>query len=386
MRKTLAYILAVAMLFTSLAACGQNTATTIRLMKFEGVVGVADGDGRDIQPRENLMIYGGYGMNTSFASYAWMNLDAVKLAKMDEDSVIQIEKSSKNLEILVDRGGLFFNITEPLSEDETMSIRTSSMVVGIRGTCGWVEVDGNEMTVYIIEGVVTCSISDEDSGEEKTDSVSGGEMARMTLTPDAQAGERCQIMKEEFTQKDVPTFVWDELDEALITELRTEDTPSTQTDEPPEDPTGNSTVMDKEGNIYTLSNPILYTISPLELDGVEQRSSETFFETVKEDASIIYAVPCDTVITTPGGIRFDCILGAFIEEENGVPYCSEYSIGPGPGWNEFQLEEGWEGALFMFPCYTTNEAEPDISVDFVDNIAFFVPLNEAAGNPFVSNN
>lgn len=147
-----------------------------------------------------------------------------------------------------------------------------------------------------------------------------------------------------------------------------------------------STITDKEGNIYTLSNPILYTISPSELDGVEERSPETFFENIKEEASIIYAIPGDTVITTPGGIRFDCILGAYIEEENGILYCSEYSIGPGPGWNEFQLEEGWEGALFMFPCYTTHEAEPDISVDFVDNIAFFVPLDETAGNPFVSNN
>ena len=146
---------------------------------------------------------------------------------------------------------------------------------------------------------------------------------------------------------------------------------------------GDTTVTDKEDNIYTLSNPILYTISPSELDRVEERSPYTFFDTVKE-ASIIYAIPGDTLITAPKGIRFDCILGAFIEEENGIPYSGENSIGPGPGWNEFQLEEGWEGALFIFPCYTASEAEPDISIDFVDNIAFFVPLDETAGNPFTA--
>ena len=134
MKRALAYILAAAILFASLTACSQNAATTIRLMKIEGTVGVADGNGREVQPREDLMIYSGYGMSTAPVSYAWMNLDAVKLAKMDEDSAIQIEKSGKNLEIVVDRGGLFFNITEPLAEDETMNIRTSGMMVGIRGT------------------------------------------------------------------------------------------------------------------------------------------------------------------------------------------------------------------------------------------------------------
>ena len=159
---------------------------------------------------------------------------------------------------------------------------------------------------------------------------------------------------------------------------------SSATDKQENSTTGDTTVTDKEGNIYTLSNSILYTISPSELEGVEERGTDTFFANVKEGASIIYAIPHDTVITAPDGIRFECVLGAFIEEENGVPYCSEYSIGPGPGWKEFQLEEGWEGALFIFPCYTASESEPDISIDFVDNIAFFVPLDETAGNPFAA--
>lgn len=56
------------------------------------------------------------------------------MPKWTRTGAIQIEKSGKNLEIVVDRGGLFFNITEPLAEDETMNIRTSGMMVGIRGT------------------------------------------------------------------------------------------------------------------------------------------------------------------------------------------------------------------------------------------------------------
>lgn len=45
------------------------------------------------------------------------------------------------LELYVRSGSLFFDVTEPLEEDESMDIRTSTMAVGIRGTSGWVEVE-----------------------------------------------------------------------------------------------------------------------------------------------------------------------------------------------------------------------------------------------------
>lgn len=56
---------------------------------------------------------------------------------MDENSEISITKDDLKLSINVKSGGLFFNVTEPLAEDETMNIRTSSMIVGIHSTCGW---------------------------------------------------------------------------------------------------------------------------------------------------------------------------------------------------------------------------------------------------------
>ena len=58
---------------------------------------------------------------------------------MDTDSHIGIQKDNKHLEILVRSGGLYFHVTEPLEEDETMNIRTSNMMAGIRGTCGWIQ-------------------------------------------------------------------------------------------------------------------------------------------------------------------------------------------------------------------------------------------------------
>ena len=103
---------------------------------------------------------------------------------MDENSEISITKDDLKLSINVKSGGLFFNVTEPLAEDETMNIRTSSMIVGIHSTCGWVEVPDRE----------------------KTAAEAAGEMAAMTAN-----GE---ITVEPFSALDMLSFVIQEIDAA----------------------------------------------------------------------------------------------------------------------------------------------------------------------------
>lgn len=187
-------------LLLSLAACGnQARATTMHLKHTEGTVAVSDDAGADVPLLEDLGLYSGYGVDTRPASFAWINLDDVKLTKMDEESEIAIKKEDKLLEIEVKSGSLFFNVTQPLEEDETMNIRTSTMLVGIRGTCGWVEVpDPNHMNVYLLEGKVECT-----AGETVT--VMAGEVGRM----DGTAGT---VTVEPFGQDAIPAFVQGELD------------------------------------------------------------------------------------------------------------------------------------------------------------------------------
>ena len=123
----------------------------------EGTVSIHDGRQKEIEPKEQLDLYSGYQVETQRTSYAWINLDKVKLTKMDAESEIEIAKKRNDLEIMVHSGKLFFHITEPLEDNESLNIRTSSMIVGVRGTCGWVEASGQEqMKVYILEGTVGC--------------------------------------------------------------------------------------------------------------------------------------------------------------------------------------------------------------------------------------
>ena len=205
-RRALALTLSATLL---LASCGPKmAATTMHLRKTEGTVGVSDGEGKEVKPKEKLGLYSGYGVDTKNESYAWIDLDEVKLTKLDQDSEIEIKKEDKRLEIEVLSGSLFFNVTEPLAEDETMEIRTSSMMVGIRGTCGWVEVpDGDHLNVFILEGTVECAVEDTE-GKITSASVSGGQSARVSVRE-----EEAPITLGTFGESGVPGFVLRELEE-----------------------------------------------------------------------------------------------------------------------------------------------------------------------------
>lgn len=222
-----------------LSACGgKNTAATMHLVRTEGAVSVNDTEGAPVTLIENLGLYSGYGVATRVESYGWIDLDEAKLAKMDENSEVEIVKADKLLEICVQSGGLFFNVTEPLADDETMNIRTSTMLVGIRGTCGWVYVeDDNLMRVYLLRGKVECSVLGEDDDVLASKMLTAGQMARMSLSGDA-----ASILIEDFSDQDVPYFVMTEIEEdgAMLDSIRSEEPDPTET--PDNNPDGGADV------------------------------------------------------------------------------------------------------------------------------------------------
>lgn len=201
-----AFFLALALLLT--ACGGENTAATMHLVKAEGMVRVGNAEGKNVKISENLGLYSGYEVNTLAESYGWITLDDVKLAKMDALSDVEIRKKDKLLELYVRSGGLFFNVTEPLAEDEIMNIRTSTMAVGIRGTCGWVDVEDKDlMCVYLLKGKVECSIFDEDGGVLASETIAAGQAAKLVLDRDG-----ASIVTAAFDTEKLPDFVADALE------------------------------------------------------------------------------------------------------------------------------------------------------------------------------
>jgi len=150
---------------------------------------------------------------------------------------------------------------------------------------------------------------------------------------------------------------------------------------------GDTTVTDAKGNVYTLSKPILYTIPVSDLDIIQ---GDDFYELtrIKEEVSVIYAIPVDTLVTAPDGGWLNGMLGVYLTEENGT-FKPSYEVGPGYPDKTILYEEGDEGILLGHICSfggTIDESSGYLTDDAVNNgwIAFFVPWNEKAGNPFAS--
>lgn len=198
----MAGIVLAAVLF--LAGCGdKKTAATMYLVQTKGTVGVQDEKEKEVSLVDNLGLYSGYQVGTEAESYAWIDLDQVKLAKMDQNSEIEIrkEEKAKELEIFVQSGSMFFNVEKPLEEDESMDIRTSSMIAGIRGTCGWMEQGADASRLGLLEGTVECRTAD---GNHVM--LEAGQMAVLWEGED-------EIQVLPLSREDIPAFVLEEAGE-----------------------------------------------------------------------------------------------------------------------------------------------------------------------------
>lgn len=220
-RQIAAVILSVCMVCSNVTlARGEEaaaSASTLRLTKTEGTVSVTNQNGRSLPVFADMQLYSGYQAATQEASYAWISLDDSKLTKLDAVSEAEVRKKDKKLELLLKSGNLFFHVTEPLEGDETLDIRTSTMVTGIRGTAGWVQViDGGHTQVYILEGSVQSAVSDPVTGQIRQISVGSGQMADFYVYGSGHAS-RCSAVLRTFDASEVPGFVCVEVaeDEAL---------------------------------------------------------------------------------------------------------------------------------------------------------------------------
>ena len=193
-------------------AAESSAAAAMLLVRAEGAVNVANGSGRGLSARDNMPLYNGYRVETGAESYAWISLDGAVQIKLDAVGRAEVRKSGRKLELLLTAGSLFFNAAGPLKDDETLNIRTSTMVVDIRGACGWVRViDRWTAELYVLEGAVQCGVTDPVTGQTKTAQLRGGEKAVAAVWPQDKAGDKCDILMDRFEPDDISGFVLAEL-------------------------------------------------------------------------------------------------------------------------------------------------------------------------------
>ncbi|MFI3228509.1 MAG: hypothetical protein R3Y09_14065, partial [Clostridia bacterium] len=159
MKRFLTLLLTALMVITFSAtalAADSATGSVLRLESLVGTITITNSAGRTMTASENMRLLNGYSITTSNSSYAYVSLDDSKAIKLDALTTCTIRQQGSNLELLVESGSIFFNVSAPLSDTETMSVRTSTTVTGIRGTSGTVWSNGSDQSrTRIHSGSVT---------------------------------------------------------------------------------------------------------------------------------------------------------------------------------------------------------------------------------------
>ena len=187
------------------------TATTMRILRIEGTVTLED-DGKEKTITNNLRLNSGNALTTALKSLVSIGLDDTKIVTLDEKSRAEFNQSGRKIELNLTAGSLFFEVQKPLDNDESFDISTSTMVVGIRGTSGWVSVDGEHESLIITDGVVHVIGTNPVTGEVKEIDVKAGQRVNVYLYNDRKIDS---IMFEliEITERDLPEFVLERLRE-----------------------------------------------------------------------------------------------------------------------------------------------------------------------------
>lgn len=155
MKKSFAVILILALIlsFNALAAAESvetADASTMRLARTEGSVLVKDEAGTALSWQENMRLYSGNTVETEAESRAGISLDAEKTITLDEKSLVSLHQHGKDLRVKLEDGAMYFSVYRPLHSDEQYEIETSTMVLGIRGTAGYVESFSPDVTMVIL--------------------------------------------------------------------------------------------------------------------------------------------------------------------------------------------------------------------------------------------
>lgn len=214
MRRTASLWMALLLVWSLMlpAAAETAAAATLRLEKAEGTVTVSTAAGRTVSTTDGMRLYSGYVLETETASYAYVSLDSTKAVKLDASSRGEVSKSGKKLELKAVSGKLFFNVTAPVKEDESLNIRTSTMVTGVRGTAGWVEVvDRSASRIHLLEGTLTVTAAEPSTGELRRTVITGGQTVTAAVNGASRPGQQASLTVTELREEDVPAFVAVEL-------------------------------------------------------------------------------------------------------------------------------------------------------------------------------
>lgn len=195
-------------------------ATTMRILSYEGSIALSDASGRSLEAAPERRLNDGNILDTYKDSKARVLLDEDRCVTLTEKSRASFHQENKTLRLLLEKGSLFFNIERPLEDDENFDIQTSTMIIGIRGTSGYVCSDENGCSVlYLTSGKV--EVFGLNKNGDKRRSVKAVAGQKVTVITD---GENVELIVEEIEEFDLPYFAILEIceDEGLLSTVTEE--------------------------------------------------------------------------------------------------------------------------------------------------------------------
>ncbi|MCR4897170.1 MAG: InlB B-repeat-containing protein, partial [Lachnospiraceae bacterium] len=183
---------------------GKNklSAVVIRLIERDGAVAMQDEKGSARELLDNMRLNSGSLLTTGADGLLKLDMDATKIVTMVEDSRLAIEKSGKALSLDLQQGSLLFNVTEKLNDDESFDIRTSTMLVGIRGTSAWVDADTSDL--YLLDGNLHITGINPNTGGTRETDITAGQHIRVYLFDDKSGTDSVDFFVEEVQPHDLP--------------------------------------------------------------------------------------------------------------------------------------------------------------------------------------
>ena len=192
------------------------TATTMRLLKYEGTVEIEDASGESSLVMENIRFNSGDSLHTGADGYASVGLDSTKIVSLDSNTSVGFTKGAGAMQMNLTDGTLFLDVQKKLDENETLDIKTSNMTVGIRGTIIFMSDQPQEddaskrvTNLGVLEGTAEVRYQDE-NGSKRTEQVSAGNKVELQYSEtDADKGSKPEISP--LTDDDISLFIHEEI-------------------------------------------------------------------------------------------------------------------------------------------------------------------------------
>ena len=205
------------------------TASTMRLLHYEGSVEIEDASGESGLVMENIRFNSGDSLHTGTDSSASVGLDSTKIVSLDEQTSVKFTKQAKALEMKLTEGTIFLDVQEKLQENETLDIKTSNMTVGIRGTVIYVSTTQESQsegqtgytttTMGVLNGQTEYVYTDQDGKEQKKELSAGRKVVLKKKASDEKT-EDLSVREEDITSGDIEGFIRQEIGKNPATEQR----------------------------------------------------------------------------------------------------------------------------------------------------------------------